>query len=332
MPPRRWTVVAFVAWIAAPLVAQTDTVAGGVVGDSSIAAPVVVWNRTGMYGDTFAAGVNGWTLFAERTTRVAPRRRIVASLTLTPLHSHNSDHLYVAGERRPDLDFDDSSIEVTFGRNDTPGERWTSDLRAVALYEHVRGTDPATRDFWSSPYAGLRTRQAFRHITSDDPLQLTFEGSEVAAEAEVFAGKHVWSHVRIDQRASRRFRRIRAGESVTVFHGRSINTVNAFLTGGSWPVSGVRPLYGYRYAELRLDRGAGINGDVQYALRDSLSVAAHGSFLRSRSLVARGVAADMAASWRGIGMRIGIARPFQRGRSENRFIIYGSLLASAFVR
>ncbi|HEX9163959.1 MAG TPA: hypothetical protein VF980_19790, partial [Thermoanaerobaculia bacterium] len=181
--------VAF-ALLAAPVAAQTDTLVGGVVGDSSIAAPAVVWNRSGMYGDTFTAGVNGWTLFAEQTTRVAPRERIVSSLALTPVHAHNSDHLYTAGERRTDLDFDDATVEATFGRTDTPGEHWASDVRAVALYEHVRGTDAATHDFWSSPYAGLRTRQAYRHVTSDDPLQLTFEGNEIAAEAEVFAGQH----------------------------------------------------------------------------------------------------------------------------------------------
>lgn len=285
-----------------------------------------------MYGDTFTAGVNGWTLFAEQTTRVAPRERIVSSLALTPVHAHNSDHLYTAGERRTDLDFDDATVEATFGRTDTPGEHWASDVRAVALYEHVRGTDAATHDFWSSPYAGLRTRQAYRHVTSDDPLQLTFEGNEIAAEAEVFAGQHLWSRIRIEQRANHRFGPMGAGESVTLFRGWSINTVNAFLTGGSWPIAGVRPLYGYRYAELRLDRGAGINGDLQYALRDSLSLAAHGSYLKSRELVARGIAADLTASWRGIGVRVGIARPFQRGRSENGVVIYGSLLASAFVR
>ncbi|HEX6642680.1 MAG TPA: hypothetical protein VF215_16295 [Thermoanaerobaculia bacterium] len=302
--------------LALPLSAQTDTIVAGVLGDSSIVAPVVSWNRSAANGDTLDFTLNGWTISAEGTRRRSPRGRGVVSLAITPLNAHSSDRIYVDGTRDKAREFDASTVEATFGRIDT-FTHWVSDVRLVALYERV--DDP----FWSSPFAGIRTRQAWRRITSEDPLLLTFEGSEIGAAAEVFAGSHTWSRVRLDQRFSRRWGRVRAGESATAFRGSSIDTVNAFLVGGSWPVGELRPLYGYRYAELRLDRGVGVNVDASVAMTPSFILGAHAGALRSRDLDARGVAMDVTASWRGIGFRVGV------GHGEET-IVYGSILAARF--
>jgi hypothetical protein len=321
-------IVALSCLIAFPLFAQTDTVVAGVLGDSSIVAPVVSWNRIAADGKTLSVTLSGWTVSAEATRRRAPHGRGVASLAITPLHAHSSDRIYVERARARELEFDASTLEATFGRIDDIGEHWTSDVRLVALYERVDGLDPATQSFWSSPYAGIRTRQAWRRITAEDPLRLTFEGNEVSATAEVFAGSHTWSRVRLDQRLSHRWGRITAGESAVAFHGSSLNTVNAFLAGGSWPVADFHPLYGYRYAELRLDRGLGLNADAAFALTPSLALGLHASALRSRDLTARGVAVDLTASWRGIAFRLGAAQP-DGGRDV---VLYGSVLAARFVR
>lgn len=307
--------------------AQTDTVVTGVVADSSVVAPIAVWNRSYPDGDTLTFSLNGWTMSAETTRRRAPGRRVVASVALTPVNSRASDRIYVAGERRDELAFEVGTIEATFGRNDMLGERLTSDVRIVGLYEHVDGVDSSTSAFWSSPYIGLRTRQSWRHVTAEDLLLGTFEGSELIANAEVLAGRRTWSRARIEQRFSRRFGRFRAGESVVAFGGRSINTVNAFLVGGSWPIGDLRPLYGYRYAELRLDRGIGVNGDLHYVVKRSIEIGAHVSALRSRAIDVRGIALDVSGSWRGVGLRIGAARS-----DEDRVVVYGSILAAKFIR
>jgi hypothetical protein len=329
-----WLLVrgAFTLLLAFPLAAQTDTVVAGVLGDSSVVAPVVSWNRIAADGGTLSVNLSGWTVSAEGTRRRTARGRGVMSLSITPLNAHSSDRIYVSGARARELEFDAASVEGTFGRIDTIGEHWFSDVRLVALYERVDGVDAATRSFWSSPYAGIRTRQAWRHITAEDPLRLTFEGSEVSAGAEVFAGSHTWSRVRLDQRLSRRWGRVTAGESATAFHGSSLNAVNAFLAGGSWPAGDLRPLYGYRYAELRLDRGFGFNADVGYAVTRSLALGVHASALRSRHVTASGVGVDVTASWRGIGVRIGVAQPRQSGRVEDDLVVYASVLAARFVR
>lgn len=330
---RRSVVAAVLLFVLSrPLLAQTDTVVGGIVADSSIQAPVIVWTHVGMYGDTVSAGINGWTIFSEFGRPMAPRQRIVGSMELTPLRAHSSNRMYDGGQRIRSLEFHDTSVEMTFGRVDTVGERWISDLRGILIYERVHGTDSRTQDFWSSPYGGIRTRQTYRHITAEDPLRLTFEGNEISAQADVLAGEHVWSRLRLDQRAGRRFDRVRAAESITLFHGSSMDTVSAFLAGGSWPVAGLRPLYGYRYAELRLGRGVGVNGDLDFALRNSLAIAAHVSYLKAPRHIARGVALDLSGAWRGVGLRVGVALPGESGRTRNRAVIYGSILGSSFVR
>jgi len=318
--------------VAVRLAAQTETIVAGVLGDSSVVAPVVSWNRIGPSGETLSVALSGWTASAELTRRRTPRGRGVVSLALTPLNAHSSDHIYVEGVRARELEFDAAAVEATFGRIDSFGERWTSDIRLVALYERVDGIDSTTRSFWSSPYAGVRTRQSWRRMTAEDPLLLTFEGSEVSATAEMFGGSHTWSRVRLDQRFSRRWGRVRAGESVVAFHGRSLNDVNAFLVGGSWPAGDLRPLYGYRYAELRLDRGVGINVDAAYSVTPSIALGVHAGALRSRDLDARGVAVDVTTSWRGIGIRVGAAQPQENGRRENEVVLYGSILVARFVR
>src|SRR5688500_2055711 len=145
--------------LALPAAAQTDTIVAGVVGDSSVVAPVVSWNRVQANGDTLSLGITGWTISSEMK-----RRRMVISLAITPLNAYAGD--------RAEPEFDASSIEATFGRADPFGERWTSDIRVVALYDRIEGEN--------ATYAGVRTRQTWRRITAEDPLLMTFEGSEVA--------------------------------------------------------------------------------------------------------------------------------------------------------
>jgi hypothetical protein len=226
----------------------------------------------------------------------------VASLAITPIHAYAGD--------RAEVEFDASSIEATFGRVDRLGERWTSDVRAVALYDRIEGE--------SEPYAGVRTRQTWRRVTAENPLLMTFEGHEVSGTAEVFAGNETWSRVRIDQRMSRRWGPVRAGESVLAFHGHAVGIEHAFLINE----------YGYEYAELRLDRGIGANVDLGYAITSAMEFGAHVGWLRSNDVEARGLGVDLTASWKGIGFRFGVGK----AREHDDLVLYGSILAARFMR
>ncbi|MFL6248446.1 MAG: hypothetical protein ACJ74H_20655 [Thermoanaerobaculia bacterium] len=291
---RRGTPALLLIALAFPAAAQTDTIVAGVVGDSSVVAPVVSWNRMQANGGNVSIALQGWTISSEMK-----RRRVIASLAITPLNAYAGD--------RAEPEFEASSIEATFGRADAIGERWLSDIRAVALYDRIEGAN--------ATYAGLRTRQTWRRIVAEDPLLMTFEGFEVSALAEVLAG----SRVKIDQRLSRRWGRVRAGESVTAFYGRSLERGHEFLIG----------MWGYRYAELRLDRGVAANIDASYPVTPKFAIGAHVGALRSRDLDARGVALDMTASWKAIGIRFGAARA---DGDDRDVVFYGSVLAARFLR
>ena len=291
--------------LALPAFAQTDTVVGGVLGDSSIVAPVVSWNRVWPRGNHFTLSMSGWTVSGEFKFR-----RAVTSLSITPINAYSGDRIYVDGERADDLEFDASSLEATFGRIDPIGKHWTSDVRLVALQ------DQFTR--LNKTYAGLRTRQAWRRITAEDPLLRTFEGFEVAAMAEIFGGDETWARIRLDQRFSRRWGRVRLGESVFVLQGHELDVVHAFLVGG----------YGYRYAEFRIDRGVGADVDLGFAVTPAIELGAHAGAMRSGDLDTRGAAVDITALIKGIGLRLGVGK----AQDRDEIVVYGSILGARFIR
>jgi hypothetical protein len=286
--------------LAFPALAQ-DAVVAGVVGDSSIVAPVISWQ----HGERLNVSLNGWTMAGELKLR-----RAVASLSITPVNAYAGDRIYVDGDRADGREFDASSIEATFGRIDKIGKRWISDIRIVALHDSF--------DDRTNSYVGIRMRQAWRHITAEDPLLRTFEGLELSAATDLFAGDETWGRIRLDQRFSKRWGRLRAGESVFALHGHDLDFAHAFLLGG----------YGYRYAEFRVDRGVGADVDFGFAITPSIELGAHAGGMKARDLETRGVAVDVTALVRGIGVRLGI------GKAEDRdeVVVYGSIVAARFVR
>jgi hypothetical protein len=319
-----------IAAVSSPLLAQIEGLAGGVVADSSIAAPVVSWYRISPNDDLLSFAVNGWQLSSAYERRLDPRRKLAASIAVTPINAHSSNRIYDHGERRGDLDFRDSSAEVTFGRIDTPVERWISDIRGVILYERVADVDAPVRDRWQKPYAGVRARQAWRRVRADDPFMMIFDGAEIGGTVEFFAGQRAWSRIEVDERVNARRGRWRAGQSVIGFSGHNLDVVNAFLVGGSWPVAGVHPLYGYRYGEFRLARGISGTMDLEYGMRPSTWIGVHGSALRAPQAHAVGVALSLTHDWNGVGLRGGVALPKQQQRQRNRVVFFASVLAGSF--
>jgi hypothetical protein len=291
--------LALLVLLALPMVAQ-DVIVAGVIGDSSIVAPIVSWHR----GDTLSLSLTGWTIAGEWK-----RNRTVASFAITPMNAYAGDRIYVDGERVTAAELHASALEASFGRIDKIGKHWTSDVRAVALFDRIENE--------SEPYAGVRTRQSWHHLTAEDPLRLTFDGAEVSATAEVFAGHATWSRIRLDQRFSRRWGRVRAGESVFALYGHELGAVHAFLIGG----------YGYRYAEFRIDRGVGVDLDLGYAITPTIALTAHAGAMRSRDLDPHGVGLDVTATVKGIALRLGIGT-----HDRDEVVIYGSILAARFLR
>jgi hypothetical protein len=327
---RRTLIVLFACLAPSAVVAQTRIVTGGILGDSSIAAPAISWTRISSTGDRRSLSLNGWQIAAALETRTAPKRKLVFAFAVTPLHAHSSDHIYVLGERRKELEYDDANVEIAAGRVDELTSRWQSDVRAVLLYERVDNVDGATKEFWDRPFAGVRSRQSWRRVTSENPFRMTFVGTELVAEAEVFAGKESWGRLSGEEAHAWRRGRMRFAERGAAFTGKSLNVVNRFLVGGSWPIAGLRPLYGFRYGEFRLRRGVTVNADVEYAMTDKVAVTAHASALRGDNARAFGTAVDVTAEWKGFAIRAGVGIPHQSDHREQKPLIYFSLLGAVF--
>lgn len=326
----RRALLALLACLAPSVVVAQTIVTGGILADSSIVAPAVSWNRASSNGDLLSFSLSGWQLSTKVEKRTAPRRKLAFELAVTPLHAHSSDHIYILGERREELEYDNANAEISAGRIDELTSRWQSDIRAVLLYERVDDVDSATKEFWKRPFAGIRTRQSWRRVTAENPFRLTFDGTELVADAEYFAGTESWGRLSGEQSYGRRTGRMRFTERVTAFTGKSLNVVNRFLVGGSWPVAGIRPLYGFRYGEFRLQRGVTVNADVEYLLTETFSITAHASALRGDNARAFGTAVDVTTEWKGLAFRAGAGVPHQSDREEQKPVIYFSVLGAAF--
>jgi hypothetical protein len=320
----RRSLTAAVVFIALPIAAQTDVFSGGVVADISVIAPVIRWQHELNSRDVAILSLNGWQISAACEKKRRAYSWIGAAL-VTPIHARSSNRIYQLGQRRRDAEFDDSSAELNWGRADRMSERWTSDIRGVVLFEKVSGLDDATADFWSRPYAGVRMVQTYRRLTAEDPFLFRWQGVMASASVEAMFGSTAWSRTTLTEQARRPVGGWVAGESVTVFAGKSLNVVNQFLVGGSWPVDGLHALYGYRYGEFRIDRGVSATIDVE---RGAFGL--HASTLRAPDVRAHGIAADFSKRWRGIGVRAGVALPLQHGRRSSRVIAYGSLIGASF--
>jgi hypothetical protein len=144
-----------------------------------------------------------------------------------------------------------------------------------------------------------------------------------------------WARLLLSGEHARRVGRFRFSESVTLFHGDSLNVVNRFLVGSSWRVPGIHPLYGFRYAEFRLDQGAAINAAVDYALTERIDLGFRASFLAGQfdeTLVeARGVGLELGTTVHGIGITLGAALPRQQNAVEEELTFYAMLSTAIFL-
>ena len=116
----------------------------------------------------------------------------------------------------------------------------------------------------------------------------------------------------------------------TAFDGRSLNTVSAFLTGGSWDAAGRMALYGYSRGAFRMARGTLVNGGVDLSLWKSTEIGVRRAWLTGAGAPREGTAITLAALWNGVGMSAALAAPEDdpfRGRWD-RALVAGGLTVS----
>jgi hypothetical protein len=280
------------------------------------AAPLLELRSIAEDGAAWRMAINGWTLSLARERAIERGRRVVVSVTATPHDAHSSLRMYRDGARASDLEFNDAALAVRGGLRIRESEHASFEPSLVAGYERLGSSAPrALRDRWSSPYAGVALTQRIRFVTADDPITGRIDGVDVAATVDAYRGNHTRASTLIAENAGRSFGRVHLRQSFAAFGGSGLDTVSAFLVGGSWDVLGPLAIYGRRYAEFRVRSGATFSAGGDIAVTRWLDAGLRGSAFRGDTRRATGAMFALTAHARGLHVTAGA------GRSGGRTVV-----------
>jgi choline dehydrogenase-like flavoprotein len=311
--------------------AQTVMVGGVQYESPSLFAPVAVLSVRRGDATEWRVGVAGWTASGAWTRTLSPTRALVAALEVTPINAHSSNKLYVDGEEDRSLAYRNATMLAGAGLRFTPPSRWTTEVRGVVLWEKVADLSKAARDFWRSPFVGVDVSQRYDDVSADDVIRSRFEGVRFAARAQLYAGaSSSWGRGTMSLGAGQQVGRLFLRANGTTFHGRSLNTVSAFLTGGSWDASGTTALYGFPYGAFRIERGVLTNGGADVRLWGNTEVGVRAAWLGGPGASHHGGALSVTTLWKGVGVSASLAVPEGdafRGRWD-RALVTGGVTAA----
>jgi hypothetical protein len=299
--------------------------------------PVIQYVRIDPSEQLWRLSIVGLTFGFEHQRPVRPKARLVTSAEITPVRANASDRLYEWGRHAEEAEFTNRLFDLRIGFDYERSERSMTSVRLIGMANRIRDLPPELQAYWGNPYSGFSIEQSFESRTASDPFRGTFEGVRLRAGAEFYLGEgmETWTRLLLSGEHARQVGRFRFSESATLFHGDSLNVVNRFLVGSSWRVPGIHPLYGFRYAEFRLDQGAAINAAVDYGVTERIDLGLRASLLAGQfgdtSVEARGVGLELGTTVRGIGITLGAALPSQRNAVEEDLTFYAMLSTAVFL-
>lgn len=302
-------------------------VSAAVLYESGLVAPAVELRSVAEDGSLWKAGINGWAISIDRERPIERGRRLLFGITATPYDAHSSRRIFQNGRRARELEFDDAALVLRGGMRIRQGEHAFIEPFLVAGTERIGSNAPqALRDNWRLPYAGIQVTQTIRFVTADDPFISRIDGIEITATAEAYRGNRTWTRGLIAERAGLPLGRVHLRQSFALFGGSGLDTVNAFLAGGSWDALGPLAVYGTPYAGFRVKKGAMLSGGADLALTSSLDAGVRASVVRAGSAHTTG--AMLLATEHLGGFRI-IAGA---GRSEHRTMVTLTVAGAMFRR
>jgi hypothetical protein len=319
---------------APPALAQTKVfVANAVYESADLVAPNAVLlipaldsTPSGRSALAWSIGLRGSTLTVDSVKSLSPRLGILFGGSLTPFSANGSSRIYKNGRHEPDLSFTDRSYQVETGVRVQPTPAWRTDIQLRALKESVGGIDNHS---WSHPYGGIEVAQSYRRVISEDLLQSRFDGLKAAAAAERFFGSNAWWRGQVMAGGGKRIGNLFVRGQAFAFGGRDLNAVSRFLVGGSWDVGEGLPLYGFHYAQFRVDRGVVLNGGVDLRLKGAWEVGIRGGYLDSRHKRARGTAIRLGTIWNGVAWHVGAGLPGRvSGEAQGGVFVFAGITAA----
>lgn len=321
--------------VAAPVRADTRVWLASLNYESAqLVVPVVVVRSTDDRGHEWNAWVSGWTLGADWSVAPTPRRRWRVEARVTPVNAQSSDYIYVDGRRDPAAAFRAASLDAAAGVEIAHASHWTGRYRGLILYEHVRGAPVAgIQSFWDRPFAGAETVHSYSRVRSETRLGSRWDGLKAEASAQIYTGGHTWSRLRASAGAGRRAGPLFLSGRAAAVSGQSLNTVSAFLLGGSWDVAVPDLLAGYRYAEFRVERAGTLRAGADLRIHDAWEVGVRGAFLKAPGLTRRGAAVQVMTIWKGAVVDAGVAIPdTARAQGRGRLVVFGTITAAIIGR
>ena len=296
-------------------------------GDSSMVAPYVRYLVDREDGTSYAIGISGWTIDGEWTRRLSAARAWRIAVDATPRNAHNSDYIYAAGERVPELEYDNALYRARAGMRFTPLRNHATEVSLVALQESVEGVSSTLAERWDDPYAGVEVVHTYSIRDASTPLIAAFDGIEVSGRVEAFAGKENWSRVSVLETAGRSFGRVHLRQSLALLHGSSLDLVSRHVVGGSWDSLGGTAVYGMRYGELRLRSGAIVSGGGDVRVAGNWRVGIRGSYVESDEVSTYGHALNASTTWKTIGANFGVGFP-----EDGDPMVYAALIVPLYRR
>lgn len=295
--------------------------------ETGLAAPSIELRSSDADGALWRVGINGWTLSLGRERPLNRNRRVIFDVTATPYDAHSSRRIYRNGVRTRALEFDDAALTARAGMRFRQSDH-TSIEPAFVIGKELIGSDApaALRDEWRSPYAGFAVVQRIRYVTAEDPFTNRIDGIDLAATAEAYHGNRTWTRAMVTENAGTSFGRIHLRQSLAAYRGSGLDTVSAFLIGGSWDVLGATAVYGRRYAEFRVNRGINANAGVDFAITRSLEIGLRASAFRSGSTHTTGTMLLATQHLRGYRLTAGA------GRSQHRTTVVATFGGAVFTR
>jgi hypothetical protein len=301
--------------------ADMHVVTAAILAESGQAAPVIELRSIGDDGQVRRLSVSGWTIAMTRDTPVDRGRRVIMTLSVTPYDAHSSRRMYSNGSRARELEFDDAAVAARAAYRIREGEHVSTEAALIAGHEILGSRAPhEVRDRWRTPYAGVQITQ---RVTAEDPYAGRIEGIDLSAATEVYSGRQTWSRTTLLQSAGTAAGPLYFRQSLAAMYGTNLDTVSAFLVGGSWDTLGPMSVYGTRYAEFRLDKCAVLSGGADYALR-SWELGVRASVMRAPRLHRSGTMFEI--SRRAAGIHYAAAA----GKSQGRMTFVASMSAAAF--
>jgi hypothetical protein len=289
------------------------------------AAPVVELRSRSDDGSLWRFAVEGWTLSATRERPMSRQWAWFATLSATPHNAHSSERIYRDGVRAHDLEFSDAAYSIRGGVRLSESDRASTEISAVVVRE-VIGDDATAelREPWRTPQVGMQLIHRLRFVTAEDPFTGRIHGVAITANAEGFGGGRAWARGALTEEGGWPLHRFHLRESVALMTSSHLDDVSAFLAGGSWDALRTTAVYGTRYAEFRVTRGAIGSAGADYSITPSWELGFRASVLRAPALHKTGAMLQLTHKVGGLQLSAGA------GKSDGRSTIIASVGGSLF--